>query len=170
MAVLLAIPIFIGLLMLQTGVVESLQLLHGSADILLLALIAWGVQERVPLVLDWALIAGILALIISPLPFLVPLIGYLAVTWLARMLSRRVWQTPVLAMAVATFAGTLLYHVLVWSSLFISGVRLPIMESINMVILPSAFLNLILALPMYSFVTDLAQSLYPEEAASEPAN
>lgn len=170
MSILLGFPILFGLLMLQVAVVDSIPLLHGTGDLILLALIAWAVQDRVPVILDWALIGGVLVGVISHLPFAVPLLGYLAVTWMARTLSRQVWQTPLLAMTLASYVGTIVYHVFIWMVLFIQGTPLPVAESLNLVVLPAALLNLILALPVFSMVSDLAVMLYPEEAENEPTH
>jgi hypothetical protein len=52
---------------------------------------------------------------------------------------------------------------LVAGALIFKGVPLPINDSINLVILPSTLLNLLLALPIYAIVSDLAQWVYPEE-------
>lgn len=163
MNILLGIPILVGLVMLQTIVVSTLPLLHGTADLVLLVVIAWALQDRVPSGFEWGVIGGLLVGAITAVPFYVPLGGYLASIGLARILRRRVWQTPVLAMFATTIGGTLIVHVLSWAVLRVQGVPLPILDSINQVVLPATVLNLLLALPVYAVMTDLAQSVYPEE-------
>lgn len=163
MPVLIAFPILIILLMLQTTVVSSLPLLSGYADLVLLALAAWGLQERARSVWFWALIAGALTDFVSAAPSFVPLAGYLAVTAIARLLRRRVWQTPIFSMFLVTFVGSLIFQGLVMGALIFEGTPLPIVDSINLVILPGTLLNLLLALPVYAVVSDLAQWVYPEE-------
>jgi rod shape-determining protein MreD len=164
MSIIIGIPVLIVLLMLQTAIVSALPLLHGTADLLLLVLAAWALQERVPLAYEWAALGGLMTGAISRLPFLVPLAGYMGVTILARLLRRQVWQTPIFAMILTTFIGTILIHALAWIVLRIEGTPLPLFDSINQVVLPAALLNLILALPVYALVSDLAQTIYPEEA------
>lgn len=166
MSILIGIPILLALHMLQLAVVGMLPLLSGRADLVLLVLIAWALQDRVSSAVEWAVIAGLMSGLITRLPFFVPLAGYLGVTLLARSLSRRVWQTPFLAMFVTTFIGTMLYHGLSWLILTLQGTSLPIVDSLNLVILPATLLNLILALPVYALVSDLVQSLYPEEVSA----
>ncbi len=163
MAVLLSIPILVVVLMLQTIIVSTLPLLSGYADLVLLVLVAWSLQERARSAWVWALIAGILVSFISAAPLGTPLVGYLAVTAIARLLRRRVWQTPILSMFLVTFVGSLINLGLVMVVMIFQGVPLPVSESINLVILPATLLNLLLALPVYAVVADLAQAVYPEE-------
>ncbi len=129
----------------------------------MLTLVAWSLQERVTTAWTWAVIAGVMVSFVSALPFYSPLIGYLAVTLVARILQRHVWQTPILAMFVAAFIGTLLMHALSIVVLRFSGDPLPIQESLNLITLPSALLNLVLAIPVYAVIKDLSEVLYPME-------
>jgi hypothetical protein len=163
MSILIGIPVLLVLLMLQSSIVSTLPLLQGTADLILLTVVAWSLQERVPSSFEWAAIGGLMTGAITKLPFFVPLIGYLAAAVLARTLRRQVWQTPSLVMFLTTFLGTLFYQILCWGVLYVQGMPLPVGDSINLVILPAALLNLILALPVYAVVSDLAQSIYPEE-------
>ena len=63
--VILAVPVFLLVLMLQTTVMSTLPLLNGTADLVLLVLLAWAVQERVRSAVEWAAIGGALVGIIS---------------------------------------------------------------------------------------------------------
>jgi rod shape-determining protein MreD len=163
MSFLVGIPVLLVLVMLQSAIVSTLPLLHGSADLILLVLVAWSLQERVPSSYEWAVLGGVMSGAITKLPFYVPLIGYLAAAALARFLRQQVWQTPFFAMFITTFLSTIMFYLISWSILVIQGMPLPFLESMNLVVLPAALLNLILALPVYVVVTDLAQSIYPEE-------
>jgi hypothetical protein len=49
------------------------------------------------------------------------------------------------------------------AALQFEGIGMPLQTVINQVTLPSALLNLLLALPVYALVNDLANSLYPSE-------
>jgi hypothetical protein len=164
MSILVGIPVLLVLLMLQSAVVTTLPLVQGTADLILLTLVAWSLQERVPSSYEWAVIAGLMSGLVTRLPFFIPIIGYLSVATLARLLRRQVWQSPFLAMFITTFVGTLFIHALSWATLAIQGTPLPLVDSLNLVVLPATLLNLVLALPVYAVVTDLAQSIYPEEA------
>jgi rod shape-determining protein MreD len=161
--VLLAFPILIVVMMLQTVIVSTLPLLSGFADLVLLVLVAWALQERVRTAWIWTLIAGLMVGYVSALPMAVPVAGYLMVTALARLVIRRVWQSPIVVMFLVTLAGSLIYNALTMVGLTVAGTDLPLADSLNLVILPGTLLNLLLALPVYAMVTDLAQWVYPEE-------
>jgi rod shape-determining protein MreD len=163
MATLIAIPILGVLLIFQSAVVSRIALLHGTADLLLLAVVAWTLQKRVDTAWHWSIIAGLLISFVSALPLGVALLGYLLVTGLTLLLRQRVWQVPILAMLVATFLGTLVTQGLALAALRLSGDPLPILQAFNLITLPSILLNLLLAIPAYALLGDLAGWLYPEE-------
>ncbi|WP_299024886.1 hypothetical protein [uncultured Thermanaerothrix sp.] len=158
----LAFPLLGGLLMIQTAIISRLTLLSGSGDLILLALIAWALHERVRSALVWVLAGGLLVGWVSGMPLLLPLIGYGLVVALARMIRRQVWQIPLLAMLFVTFWGTLIYHALTIVVLQFSGSPLPWESALTHVTLPSLFLNIVLAFPVYALFNDLANWLYPE--------
>lgn len=163
MSILLSIPILALVLMLQTIIISTLPLLSGYADLMLLVLVAWALQEKARSAWFWALLGGVLVSYVSAVPLGMPLMGYLAVTAVARLFRRRVWQTPILSMFFVTFLGSLITQGFIAGALIFQGTPLPINDSINMVIMPSTLLNLLLALPVYAMVADLAQWVYPEE-------
>lgn len=163
MATLLAIPVLSLLIVLQSSVVSRVQLLHGTADLMLLALIAWSLQERVSSAWRWALIGGFIATIGSAMPPGSLAAAYLLATGLALVLRRRVWQVPMLAMLVATFAGTVIVQVASILGRLSEGVVLPLLDVFNLISLPSLLLNLLLALPVFIVFSDLANWVHPKE-------
>ncbi len=154
-------------LMLQLGVVSRVPLLSGTADLILLFLAAWGLQERVKNTWLWTIITGVIISFISAMPFYVPLIAYLAVTGISQLFQRRVWQTPILAMFLVTFVGTLFQQALYILSLQVIGTPISWSESLNLVTLPSLLLNLLLAIPIYAIVNDIAGRIYPSGIDNE---
>ncbi len=162
--ILLSLPVLGLALMLQLAVFSRFNLLFGSADLPLLILIAWGLQERVRWAWVWGLLAGLLVGYVSGLPWYVPLIGYLGTVGLAQSLRRRIWQAPFLAMFLVTLTGTLFVHALSFVSLRLAGSPLPLSDSFDLVTLPSVFLNLAVGIVIYPLIRDLAAWLYPLEA------
>ncbi|NCP16117.1 hypothetical protein GW866_03620 [bacterium] len=163
MATLVAFPVLVLALMLQTAVISRINLLYGSADLILVILAAWALQERVTTAWQWALVGGVLVAFVSGLPWFVPLAGYLLIVGMARLLQRRVWQAPLLAMFAVSFTGTLMLHILSIFSLRLLGDPLPVGDSFSLITLPSILLNLLLAIPVYAGMRDLAGWLYPAE-------
>ena len=163
MAVLIAVPILGILAVLQSAIVSTMPLLHGTADIVLLALLGWALQERVTSAVQWALIGGLFMSIMSGLPVGAYLGSYLAACIIARMIRQRVWKVPFLGMLAATFTGTLIVLFAGWVSRWLSGVYIPILTAINLIMLPAILLNLLLAIPSYFIMRDVAIWLHPIE-------
>jgi uncharacterized protein YacL len=100
---------------------------------------------------------------VSGVPWYVPLAGYLVVVGLARILSHRVWQAPLLAMFTVTLIGTIGLLMFTFVERTLLEVPLPINLSFVQIVLPSILLNLLLAIPVHSVVRDLVNRLYPEK-------
>jgi rod shape-determining protein MreD len=163
MAILAALPTLGVMVILQVAIASRIPLLHGTADLVLLALLAWSVQERVRTAWYWSIIGGLLVSLLSVVPQGVYLVGYMAATGIALAFRHRVWRVPLLAMIIATFFGTLILHTLGILALNFTGTQIPWVESFYQITLPSALLNLLLAAPMYAVIGDLAGWIYPEE-------
>ncbi len=127
MSTLIAIPILGLLVMLQSAIVSRIPLLHGTTDLVLLALLAWALQKRVQTAWRWVIIGGLLVNIASSLPPLIPLVGYALSTGFALLLRRRVWQVPLLAMFTATFIGTLITQTVALAALLLTGHPIPVL-------------------------------------------
>lgn len=162
-AVLVAIPIFGLLVVLESAIFSQVRLLYGSIDLVLLVLVAWSIQDRVKTAWQWAVIASLAVGVITAIPLPAVLAGYLLATGAALLLKRIFLQRPFLAMIAATCLATLLTQGLAYAALRINGTILPFADSVNLVALPSVLLNLLLAIPTYALAGDLAGALYPEE-------
>lgn len=159
---------FIGVLLFgilaifQSTIVSSMPLLKGTADLFLLFIVAWALQDRVQTAWQWCLIGGLLASLYSGLPFGVFILAYLICVGITRLLKRRIWKAPFLAMLAATFISTLIVQIMSLLSRLITGVNIPMLDAFNLILLPSLLLNLILAIPVFSIMHDMANWLYPE--------
>ena len=80
---------------------------------------------------------------------------------MAYLFQRRVWQAPLLAMFTITFLGTILVSFLSIGVLRFSGVELPMSDVLGLVMLPGVLLNMLLAIPVYAVMRDLARWVYP---------
>jgi len=158
---LVAVPVILLSVILQSAVISRVYLLSGIGDLPLVMLAAWSLQEEVDSAWHWATATGLLVGFISGLPLVVPITGYLAIVLLARIFQRRVWQAPLLAMFSITFLGTILVSVLSLGVLRFVGVPLPISDVLGLLTLPSVLLNMLLAIPVYAVMRDLARWVYP---------
>jgi rod shape-determining protein MreD len=163
MVYLIGLLLFGILAIIQSTIVSSMPLLKGTADLILLFIVAWALQDRVESTWQWCLIGGIFASLYSGMPYGAYIIAYLLCVGIARLLKRRIWKAPFLAMLVAVFVSTIIVQVISLVARLITGVRLPIPDVFNLILLPSLLLNLILAIPVFSIMHDMAVWLYPEE-------
>ena len=164
MAILFSIPVLGLALIIQTAIVSRINLLAGSADIVLLIVAAWGLQPHVKWPWVWAVLAGILVGYVSGLPVFIAPAGYLLVMGMAQLMQRRVWQAPLLAMFAVTFVGTLVMQVMTYVTLWSGGSSLSPGEVFLQVTLPSILLNLFLSIPIHALMRDTARWLYPAES------
>ncbi len=161
---LFSIP-FLGLVVvLQSAVLSRMRLLNGTVDLMLLVLAALAVQGNVRNAWLWAVVGGLAAGLATALPFGVLLGGYLAVTALALLLKRWFNKAPLLALLIVVFAGTLVIQGASYVAVvLLQGGLLPLGQVINLILLPSLLLNLLLCIPLFLIVRDMAAWLYPQE-------
>ena len=158
---LVALPVILLAVILQTSIVSRVYLLSGIADLPLVMLAAWALQEEVETAWHWAMATGLLVGFVSALPLIAPVLGYFAVVGIAQILQGRVWQAPLLAMFSVTFFGTVIADIITFVVLRLSDVSLPIGDVLGVLILPSVLLNMLLAIPVYAVMRDLARWVYP---------
>lgn len=163
MSTLIAFPILSLIIIFQSAVVSRIPLLHGTSDLVLLTITAWALQDEVNTAWQWSILGGLLVGFISAIPVGITVLTYLLITAFALVLRRRVWQIPILAMFVVTAVGTAISHIVSGIFVTLSGASIPILDALNLITLPSLILNLVIAVPVYSLLSDLADWLHPKE-------
>jgi cell shape-determining protein MreD len=161
--ILAAIPVLLLAVILQSTIASRIILLSGNADLVLLVVVAWGLQERVRGAWIWGVTAGLVVGMVSGVPWYIYLIGYLSVVGLARLLVHRIWQAPLLVMFGVTLIGTLELLMLTFVQLMLFEGPLALNEVFSQIVLPTIILNLLLAIPIHALMHDLANWLYPEK-------
>jgi hypothetical protein len=158
---LVAVPVILFSVILQSAIISRVPLLSGFADLPLVMLAAWALQDGVDTAWHWAIATGLLVGFVSGIPWFVPVISYLFVVLLAQIFQQRVWQAPLLAMFLVSFLGTVMLNILSLGVLRLLGIPLPIADTLGLLTLPSVLLNLLLAIPVYAIMRDLARWVYP---------
>jgi rod shape-determining protein MreD len=158
---LVAVPIILLAVILQSAMISRIYLLSGFADLPLVMLAAWALQEDVDSAWHWSVAMGLMVGFVSAIPIYVPVIAFVLVVAMAQVLQRRVWQAPLLAMFSVTFLGTIILNTLSYIALSVSGVSMPVEDVLGLLILPGVLLNMLLAVPVYAIMRDLARWVYP---------
>jgi cell shape-determining protein MreD len=148
--------------MLQMSVFSQWKILSGSADIVLLFVVAWCLQDRSKRLWLLVILMAGLAGSVSALPVYIPFVVYLIVYRVSRLVQSRLMQSPLLGMLVLTFAATLLQVALNIVYLFITRVDLNFTDALVEVALPSVLLNMLLAIPVHAIVREIALYALPK--------
>jgi hypothetical protein len=159
----IGIPTIIFLVILQSTIVSRINLSFGSADIVMLVLIALGLQPNTKRTLLWFTLGGLLLAIISAVPLMYPLIPYIIISLIIDYLKKRIWRIPLLLMLLVSFLGTVICNIAAYAAISLTRVPLPLSESINNVILPSIALNILLGIPIFLLVRDWSKWLNPRD-------
>ena len=147
---------------LQLAVVSRLPLQHGMADIVLLFIIAWSLNRQAKRFYIPALIAGIVITFISSVPIPGVLIAYMLAAIMTRVLVNRLWEMPLFSMLIITIIATIAQHLIYIIISQVGGIPIPLSQSLSQITLPSVFLNVILAIPIYLIVQDTQKYIYQE--------
>ncbi|MEO8358337.1 MAG: hypothetical protein ABI621_20720 [Chloroflexota bacterium] len=158
---LVAVPVILLAVVLQSAMISRIYLLSGLADLPLVMLTAWALQDNVDSAWHWAVAFGLMVGFVSGMPWYVPVISYVVVVALAQVFQKRVWQAPLLAMFSVTFLGTIILSLLSFTVLRVSGVILPLEDVLGLLVLPGVLLNMLLAIPVYAVMRDLSRWVYP---------
>jgi len=158
---LVAVPVILLSVILQSAMISRIYLLSGMADLPMVLLAAWALQDEVDSAWHWAIAMGVLVGFVSGIQWFVPVIGYMVVVGLAQVLQRRVWQAPLLAMFTITFLGTIVLSILSLAVLRFAGVPMAVGDVLGLLTLPGVLLNMLIAIPVYAVMRDLARWVYP---------
>jgi rod shape-determining protein MreD len=163
MSVLLSIPVLGLVAVLQSAVVSRLPLNNGTADMMLVLLVAIALQKGVTSSWQWSIVGGLLTDFISGLPFGIFTFSYLLVTALAVVLRERIWRFSFLIQLLLVLIGTGVTHGLAYLVLFLQGSTLEIANVLRVITLPSIVLNFMLSLPIYILTRDVLEGIIPQE-------
>jgi rod shape-determining protein MreD len=160
---LVAFPILALAVILQSAIVSRISLLSGYADLVLLVVITWALQQGVTTAWHWAFVAGAMTAITTGLPLGIPLVVYLLAVFFAQVIQKRLWQAPLITVFIVTFLASLVSYMLSFLVLNFAGASLSFGEVFSLVMLPSMLLNLVFSIPVLWIMRDLARWVYPIE-------
>lgn len=158
-----SLPIMLIFSVIQTVAVSRIKLMGGSADIILLAIVSWGVSEEDNSVFFWALAGGIFISFISAMPTAAVITSYLFIAGITRIFQKALWQAPILAILLSAFVGTIAKFIIDLIALQFMGIELTLSTSIKMMLAPNLILNLFIIFPIYLVMSDLAKRISPKE-------
>jgi hypothetical protein len=162
MRIALGVILLLAAALLQVTLMMRINLLQGSADLVLLVLISWMLQPGNKPVWLWGLPAGLMIGFASALPDYIPILGYFAAAGFCQLLQTRIWQVPLLTLFSATLLGTLVVQLTTLIYLWLSAQPIDAIEAMNLIVIPSILLNLILVLPVNALIGETNKLLNPD--------
>jgi rod shape-determining protein MreD len=163
MAYLIGVPLLSLLAILQSTAISQIRLLDGRPDLMLLAIVAWGLTGRSLEAMILAAIGGIFLDLLSGLPFGFYAIALTIVAFLVSLMEGRFWEAHILMPLGVMLLTSLIYHLLGLLMLPLSGRGISLPFALLRVVLPSTFINLALILPTLQLASGLRDRIFPEE-------
>jgi rod shape-determining protein MreD len=163
MSVILSIPVLSFITILQSAVVSRLPLNQGTADLMLVVIVAITLQKSVKTAWQWSIVGGLLTDFFSGLPFGLFTISYMITTSIASLLRERIWRFSFLMQLLVVLSGTIITHGITLLVLFFQGGSLQFATVLQAITLPSIILNFMLSLPVFIIIQDIIQQLNPLE-------
>ena len=163
MSVILSVPTLGLIAILQSAVVSRLPLNRGSADLVLVVLVAIALQKTVTTSWQWSIVGGLFMDFLSGLPFGIFTGSYLLATGLALIIRDRIWRFSFLMQLIVVLFGTLFSHGLSFIVLFLQGSEISLGSVLQVVTLPSIILNFMLSIPIFILTQDILEQINPQE-------
>jgi rod shape-determining protein MreD len=165
MAYVIGIPLMALLAVLQSSILSYLRFLDGRPDLVMLTVVAWGLARRTRESLVWAMTGGLFLDLLSGMPLGTNALALTAVAYLVSLLEGRFWEAHLLMPSAVMLIASFLYHLANLGAYALSGSSFDVSMAFTRVILPSAFLNLLLAIPIAQLARSIVQSVYPPEVS-----
>ncbi len=157
--IIVSFPVLIISMILEATVFSRIQILSGNANLVMLVLIAWSIHSATRYSWFWFLSGALIMTYLSALP----LYGYFVifgVLWaIIAFLKRRLWQMPMILMLFLTIFGTLLENFFSIGALYLQGAAFSIREILTVITIPSLIFNLLLAIPVFGIINDIADTV-----------
>jgi rod shape-determining protein MreD len=163
MAYLIGIPLLVLLAILQSSLLGTFHFIDGRPDLVLLAVIGWALAGGKTEAMVWGLIGGIVLDMFSEIPIGSSAIILIVIAYLVSLYEGRLWEAHLLMPLGITLLGSIAYHVWFLGVIFLMGRPIDLTFAFGRVIMPSIFLNLVLALPASQLLAGLRNRLYPPE-------
>jgi len=152
------IPVLMVGMVLQTAVFGNFSLVAGKVDILLLILVSWNIHKDDLANYLWAIFAGLLFVIYSSTPVLLPIFAYILVTFLTRKIKSMTYHMPIFLLILSTLVGSIVFYGLFLAQIWVfSGFQVDINAMFWSIAVPSLFLDLVLVLPANSVVKEFVK-------------
>jgi rod shape-determining protein MreD len=165
MATLIGIPVLAILAILQSVIFNDLTLLDGRPDLILLCVVAWGIIGRSRDAMIWGFLGGLFLDQLSGIPLGTSAIILVIIAYMVSFTEGRFWEANFLMPMGVMILFSLIYYFFNIVIIWFLGKPMDLSFLVVRVILPSTFLNLLLALPAVQIIRSLSRSVHPPEVS-----
>jgi rod shape-determining protein MreD len=145
----------------QSSVVARFPFLDGSPNLILLACVSWALTGRVVEAMVFAFAGGLFLDLLSGSPFGASAVALVAAVYLASLSEGRFWEAHPLAPLGVVAVASLAYYAITITALALGGHPIDLSLALSQVVLPSMFLNVLLALPAAQLAGRVRQAAFP---------
>jgi rod shape-determining protein MreD len=163
MANLIGIPLLTLFAILQSTLIVYVRLLDGRPDLVLLTVVSWSLAGRAEEAMLWGAVGGLLLDLLSGYPLGSTALILILIAFLVSLAEGRLWEINLVLPLGVMLAASLIFHYLGLLTLPLLGRQIDLLFATARVILPSTFLNMLLALPAFQLAQGLKNRLYPPE-------
>ena len=161
MTYVIGIPSIALLAVLQTSLVSHLRLLEGRPDLVLLAIVAWALTGKGHEAMIVGFAGGLFLDAFSTVPLGVSSAALVMVAAIVSYSEGQFWGiNPIMQLAAVLVSSVVFYAVIIFALVTI-GQPVDLQQALSRIVLPSLFVNLILALPTVQIGESLHGVLHP---------
>lgn len=165
MTYVVGIPLLMLLAILQSSLLPYVSMIEGRPDLILLAVVSWGVIGRSEEAMILGLVGGTMLDLVSGTPIGSTGILLVIISFLVSLFEVRFWEAHFLMPLAVTLVASVLFHYMSLGIIWLMGRTIAPQVVTTRVILPSTFLNILLALPAAQSAQALRDSLFPPEVS-----
>jgi len=151
------------LAVLQSSLINHLRLLDGRPDLILLAITGWALTGHGRQAMLFGFVGGFALDLFSEVPLGVSSAALVSIGALVSYSEGRFWGVHPLMQLAAVLAASGVFYAAQLASLGIAGHPFDLLLVANRIVLPSLFLNLVLALPTAQAAEALSRFFTPAE-------
>ncbi|NWG15541.1 MAG: rod shape-determining protein MreD [Chloroflexi bacterium] len=159
----LSLPALAVAAILQASLTPRFSILGGRPDLVFLLVLAWALNAPLEQGVVWAFVGGILLDLMSAAPLGTSVIGMVIIVFALDVFRQQVYRVGLLTIMWTVLAGTLFQQTTVMVLLLLAGFKVPILDNVGYVVLPSVFYNFVLIFPVYFFMRRLQKRVIGRE-------
>jgi rod shape-determining protein MreD len=166
MTYIVGFPAIALLAVLQTSLVSHLRLLEGRPDLVLLAVVAWALTGKSTEAMILGFTGGLFLDAFSAVPLGVSSAALVMVAAIVSYSEGQFWGINPIMQLAAVLVGSVLYYAAIIIALVAVGQPVDLQQALGQIVLPSLFVNLILALPTVQIAESLHGVLHPPRVSA----